>query len=188
MLFRPPREIRDMIYAYAIGGHEVTPARLSLYDPPSKISLVASVYGEASGGENTWQSLFALSMVCHELRVETKLLPYMLNRFCYVSIVMFDHFMLMLKPQFKNAIRILFVGIRSSFNPLNPRMELVLANCKNLRTIIVRPEMRSERMQFILNFAQEKSIKLIVEEEPLNRQLIAKMMFHKFMTESVINI
>ncbi|KAF2850832.1 hypothetical protein T440DRAFT_360918, partial [Plenodomus tracheiphilus IPT5] len=66
-----PRELRDMIYEYVIGGHELNcfTGYLVVRTPEGmKISV-------------GWGNLFCLSTICHQINVETALLPYKLNAF-----------------------------------------------------------------------------------------------------------
>ncbi|KAI8940107.1 hypothetical protein NX059_003822 [Plenodomus lindquistii] len=68
-----PRELRDMIYEYVIVGHEVVGGNLWSQDYPTVWS----------SSPTKWQELFSLSLVCNQVNVETKLLPYTSNIFMH---------------------------------------------------------------------------------------------------------
>ncbi|KAH9879071.1 hypothetical protein J1614_002506 [Plenodomus biglobosus] len=69
-----PREIRDMIYEYAIAGHEITPETLE-----GGFWVTASAYNQPCDTFAQWKKLNSLSLVNRQLREETKLLPYSLS-------------------------------------------------------------------------------------------------------------
>ncbi|KAF2850831.1 hypothetical protein T440DRAFT_86645 [Plenodomus tracheiphilus IPT5] len=79
-----PREIRDMIYEYAIGNEDV---HLMLCIGSHKDSVLPYTFGFTSPNmpvrksAMSWTDLFGLSRSCRQLYQETQLLPYKLSIF-----------------------------------------------------------------------------------------------------------
>tara|TARA_R110002003_G_scaffold126_11_gene11531 strand:+ start:1595 stop:2161 length:567 start_codon:yes stop_codon:yes gene_type:complete len=76
LLLRLPGELRNKIYEYAFGGHEVKlqcgpwsdDEDLYCYTQDSTVSL--------------WSDLLSRTTICRQIYGETRLLPYALNTFC----------------------------------------------------------------------------------------------------------
>ncbi|KAF1946287.1 hypothetical protein EJ02DRAFT_330922, partial [Clathrospora elynae] len=72
-LLRLPREVRDMIYKYAIGGHEVNPKHSPGY--------YSGKYRFGDETEQNWENMFSLGLTCRQLNKETENMVYTLNIF-----------------------------------------------------------------------------------------------------------
>jgi hypothetical protein len=141
-LIRLPRELRDEIYRYAIGGNEIT-----IFHPgPNVRSFIvyAGVYNDRAQTNAKWNELFGLSLTCRQLNVETKLLPYQLNVWANVLGTEFGDFLSQLKANKQQAITTISFGFSSYQSPdildwCEPyTLPKQLKDCTGLKTIISR--------------------------------------------------
>jgi hypothetical protein len=101
-LLRLPRELRDEIYKYAIGGNQITVCHPDAYYP--RFIVRAGAYNEGSATMAKWKELFDLSLTCRQLNAETKDLPYKLSVWANYLGKEFGDFLSQLKQSKKQAI------------------------------------------------------------------------------------
>ncbi|KAI8940105.1 hypothetical protein NX059_003820 [Plenodomus lindquistii] len=103
-----PREIRDMIWAFAIAGHEITPRATSR----TKVRVKASPYNHRGETVAQWKYLHSLALVNRQLRKETELLPYSLSVVNSVCNPELEQWLAALREEQRDAIRTVSFGYK----------------------------------------------------------------------------
>ncbi|KAF2850833.1 hypothetical protein T440DRAFT_518120 [Plenodomus tracheiphilus IPT5] len=158
-----PREIRDMIWEYAIAGHEITPRAVG----NSRFTVKASAYNEGVGTVENWKKLNSLSLTNRQIREETKLLPFSLSVVNNVSVYEFGDWLFALHYMQRGAIRTISIGskyksdsdsYRSVYSGDHSQTAIPGEMCElyNLQTILLRRE--------TLSMSQIENVEATVKE------------------------
>jgi hypothetical protein len=157
-----------MIYEYAIGGNEIS--AIHDYENSLYFDLHYSPYNStAKDPLQAWESLFSLSLVCHQLRRETKLLPYQLNVFNNTFGAEFDDFLSQLKDEYKRAITTVSFGFKVWCDLPSIMHEFTvpcqLDECTGLTTVISVVTLHDVQKRMVKDYAEERGLKLLIEDE-----------------------
>ncbi|KAI8940108.1 hypothetical protein NX059_003823 [Plenodomus lindquistii] len=157
-----PRELRDTIYEYVIGGHQVSFGYGSIH---------AQAEGAFMPSREQWLDIVGMGLVCHQTRAETEILPYRLNEFYTVIDDGFVRFLSSLSKEKKDAIERVVLG-QQWFYQLERRQQTQnvleqLNDCAGLVSIIVRDTLSPDSQALIREFAINKGIEVVIKRSLL---------------------
>jgi hypothetical protein len=166
-LLRLPRELRDEIYKYAIGGNEITVCHPDAYY--RRFIVRAGAYNEGSANMGKWKELFDVSLACRQLNAETKDLPYKLSVWANHLGREFGDFLSQFKQSKKQAITTISFGFPSHQPSFVIDWEELrtlpkeLGECTGLKTVISRITLGAGRKRMVKEFAEARGLKLVYD-------------------------
>lgn len=144
-----------MIYAYAIGGHEIHVMYSKGY------GTLQARTGLAWPCKELWDSLLSLSLVCRQLNHETKQLPYELNTFCLEGVSTYS--LLRMKAAKEKLITTISIGLFNSNNGL--RVLGQLKHCIGLKTLIWDYRRHPGQRKLLGDFAKKYGVDLVYSRD-----------------------
>jgi hypothetical protein len=163
-LLRLPGELRNKIYEYAFGGHEVmlkrdiwyAKDRMYCYAHDSPLSL--------------WSDLLSRTTICRQIYEETRLLPYALNTVC-IDMYVGDHaiYVQELGKSQKSAIRAICFKI-PAFYGLDDALR-ALDDCTGLTHITINAIASSSDLAMIQAYADKRGIEVELDRARIGIKL-----------------